>query len=533
MKRVGALTRWLSPQIGRLAGPTQRILEPTRKALGRRSVVTTTRVLAGVVGFLLLGTGLAMTIMPELTAALQLALTTGPAGANSLRGDIGGLFLGMGFFTLLGVFTRHRWLLLIPSVFMFLIVAGRSISAVVDPFPMVPRGAFAAELIFFALLFLAIASYASSSDAEEGPPALKAALSPQVLAWVAILAVVAAGAFAFREQIGTRLWNGAVGSAMAQSGIDDLPDGLHVILAGTGSPMPSSRRAGASTAVIAGEHLFIVDSGPGSTLNLELMKVPIEETDAVLLTHFHSDHIAGLGELMLKAWTTGARTEPLPVIGPEGVETVVGGFNQAFSLDSEYRYAHHGDAVAPVKGTGGVARTIDGFGEDSGMVVFQAGDLKVTAFLVDHRPVDPAVGYRFDYRGRSVVISGDALPSESLRHHSQGVDLLVHEALAPEMLGQVNLAASGTGEDVIESVATDILTYHTFPEEAARIARDADVGHLVLHHIIPPLPFSVFNHAFLGDSDKLYSGPITVGSDGMLFSLLPNTTEIGERWLLW
>jgi ribonuclease Z len=75
--------------------------------------------------------------------------------------------------------------------------------------------------------------------------------------------------------------------------------------------------------VLAGEHQFIVDSGPGSTVNLEAMKVPLEETEMVLLTHHHSDHIAGLGELMLKTWTNGARTAPLPVMGPEGVETVV------------------------------------------------------------------------------------------------------------------------------------------------------------------------------------------------------------------
>jgi ribonuclease Z len=143
------------------------------------------------------------------------------------------------------------------------------------------------------------------------------------------------------------------------------------------------------------------------------------------------------------------------------------------------------------------------------------------------------VGYRFDYQGRSVVISGDTLPSESVRHHAEGVDLLLHEAMQPEMLAVMNQAATERGDEVVAHVATDILTYHTFPEEAARVARDADVGHLVFHHILPPMPYSVLDPAFLGDSGELYSGPITIGSDGMLFSLLPDTTEIEETWLLW
>ena len=165
-------------------------------------------------------------------------------------------------------------------------------------------------------------------------------------------------------------------------------------------------------------------------------------------------------------------------------------------------------------------------------MIFEADDLKVTAFLVDHRPVEPALGYRFDYRGRSVLISGDTLPSESLMRQARGVDLLVHEAMDPEMLEDLKRAATATGEDVTATVAHDIFTYHTFPEEAARIARDADAGGLVLTHIIPPLPVSVLQSAFLGNSEHIYEGPITVAFEGMLFSLPPNSTQINKSWLL-
>jgi ribonuclease Z len=504
-----------------------------KRLLGHDAVVAGTRVLAGIVGLVLVGIGLATLIMPEVVSAYLLSLsTTTGAGVNSLRADIGALFLGMGGFTLLGVFSRHRWLLLVPIVFLVLVVLGRLISMAVDDFPATTTAALGTELLFIVVLSAALASQALSSSPEPRPQVVGAVTSRGFLITAGVLVVLLAGGFMFRPQIGAGLWDRGLGDTLASSPIEDLPDGLHVGLAGTGAPMPDARRAGASTFVIAGDHLFIVDAGPGSTVNLEVMGVPLEATEAVLLTHHHSDHMAGLGELMLKAWGNGARTEPLRVMGPEGVETVVEGFNMAFSPDAGFRHAHHGDAVAPLSGFGGSSQTITGFGENDSTVIFDEDGVTVTAFLVDHRPVDPALGYRFDYGGRSVVISGDTLPAESLMHQAQGVDLLVHEVMNPEMLSVLDRAATASGEDVVATVAQDIFTYHTFPEEAARIARDADVGQLVMTHFLPPMPASVLHPTFLGDARSIFSGPITVADEGMLFSLPPDTTDIQEQWLL-
>ena len=419
-----------------------------RKILGHAATVTVTRILAGVAGFALLLLGLSILIMPEVVATVMLSLSTSGAGINSLRADLGALFLGMGMFALVGVFSRHRWLLLVPIVFLVLVVVGRVIGVSVDPFRTTTTAALVGELTGAFFLSLAVASHALSSKPEPRPRVLEAIFSRGFLIPAAGGAVLLLGALVARPQIGTQLWNGAITGLLSRSEIEDLPDGLHVGLAGTGAPMPDTVRVGQSTFVIAGEHLFIVDCGAGSTRNHELMKVPIETADAILLTHFHSDHIADLGELLLKAWTYGARTEPMLVMGPEGVKSVVEGFNMAFGLDARYRYAHHGDAVAPRTGAGGRAETITGFGDDESTVVFQTEHLSVTAFLVDHRPVDPAVGYRFDYKGRSVVLSGDTLPSESLMRQAEGADLLLHDAMEPEMLAVLNRAASATGQDV-------------------------------------------------------------------------------------
>jgi ribonuclease Z len=503
-----------------------------KNILGDDPVESILRVLSGGIGLIFLIMGLGFLIMPEVFATIFFSVTARAVGINSLRGDFAALFLGMSFFCLLGVFSAHRWLLLVPIVFLALVVTGRLTSFLVDDLPMVMGGAFVSELVFLSVLTLSVISYSFSSSEQKNPPALKAVFSPRFMVALGIVIVMVAGAFMARRQIGMSLWNGLASRTMTRNMIGKLPDGLHVGLAGTGAPLPDAKRVGVCTFVIAGKHLFIIDSGPGSTLNLELMRVPLGDIQAVLLTHLHSDHIGGLGELMLKAWTIGARKEPLKIFGPEGVDTVVQGFNQAFSLDASFRTAHHGPAVAPQDGAGGSPNTIEFFDENKAAVVFRTADLKVTAFLVDHRPVEPAFGFRFDYKGRSVVISGDTLPDESLRRQAEGVDLLLHEALQPKMLKVINQAAATTGQNVAVKVTSDILTYHTFPEEAARIARDENVGHLVLNHIIPPMPMAIFHSAFLDDSRKFYQGPITIGVEGMLFSLPPNSTKILKKWLL-
>src|SRR5580693_233232 len=137
-----------------------------------------------------------------------------------------------------------------------------------------------------------------------------------VAAVVAVVAVLlGVGAYAFRGVLAERLMARVFDQAMNGDPIADLPDGLHVGLCGSGSPMPDPTRAGPCAAVVAGRRLFVVDSGTGSTKNLSLMNLPPARVDAIFITHFHSDHIADLGELMLQRWAGGAATSPVPVYG--------------------------------------------------------------------------------------------------------------------------------------------------------------------------------------------------------------------------
>jgi len=145
---------------------------------------------------------------------------------------------------------------------------------------------------------------------------------------------------------------------------------------------------------------------------------------------------------------------------------------------------------------------------------------------VDHHPVEPAVGYRFDYKGRSLVISGDTAPSSRLERAAKGVDLLAHEGLSPTMVGLQRQAALAAGRDNLASIFHDILSYHTTPDQAAAIAERDGVRYLLFEHIIPPLPSEALEGPWLGRSRQIFHGVIRVGHDGDFVSLPVGSTDI-------
>ena len=344
-----------------------------------------------------------------------------------------------------------------------------------------------------------------------------------ILGALALTLLGAGLAFAFRTELATALYARRVDHQMSLDRIDDLPDGLHLAFCGTGSPLPDPSRAPSCAVVIAGQRLFVVDSGAGSTSSLLLMGIPAGQIEAVLLTHFHSDHIGGLGDLALQRWIGLGRTDPLPVMGPPGVESVVAGFNQAYALDARYRTDHHGETIAPPTGFGLLAQPFDVAGPVAlaPVILLENGDLTIWAVAVDHAPASPAVAYRFDYRGRSLVMSGDLVANASpgFEALAAGADLLVVEALQPRLLDIINEGARQRGNERLDTIATDIRDYHTTPQQAADAARTAQALALVLNHIVPALPSRSLQAAFLGDAAAAFSGAIRIAEDGLVVSL--------------
>jgi len=347
-----------------------------------------------------------------------------------------------------------------------------------------------------------------------------------VLALVGLVVLALSAAWLLRGEIALRAMARAMDRNLAAAPADGLPDGLHVALCGSGSPMPDPSRAGPCTAVLAGERLFVFDSGAGSVRNLTLMGMAPARVERVFLTHFHSDHIDGLGELMLQHWAGGAAKTPVPVHGPAGVETVVAGLMTAYGPDRGYRIAHHGEAVVPPSGFGGEARPFAIGTGPAQVTLIDEPDLKIRAFPVDHAPVSPAVGYIVEYKGRKAVISGDTDITASVEQAARNADLLVHEALSLRLVGLQKAAAERAGRANLVKIFADITDYHADPEAIAALAGRAKVRYLLLTHIVPPLPLRALEGPFLGDSRKIFDGPVRVGRDGDMISLPAGSADI-------
>ncbi|MCP4905175.1 MAG: MBL fold metallo-hydrolase [bacterium] len=353
-----------------------------------------------------------------------------------------------------------------------------------------------------------------------------------VLVLLAIAFLVLILLYAFRGPLTLAAMDRVVATRMGSSLLDELPDGLHIALCGAGSPLPDPMRSGPCSAIIAGDRMFIVDSGSNSSRILSQMRIPQGAIDAILLTHFHSDHIDGLGDTVLQAWVNGSRTEPMLLIGPEGVQEIATGLKATYRQDQLYRTAHHGEEIVPSSGFGAVAQPFAEPEAGEGVVILDDGDLTITAFRVDHEPVDPAVGYRFDYKDRSLVLSGDTKKSANLEEFAQGTDLLVHEALSRELVGVMTEGARKAGRPNLVKVTTDILDYHASPVEAAESAQTAGADHLLFYHIVPPLLLAPMEGIFVEGVSDAYDGPFTVGRDGTLVSLPAGSEEIRVEELL-
>ena len=211
------------------------------------------------------------------------------------------------------------------------------------------------------------------------------------------------------------------GAAHAQpAGGAAAPAELTVILLGTAAgPTVQPQRLGISTLVRAGSQTLLFDCGRALTTGLARLAINPASVTKVFLTHLHSDHVVSLPELYLFPWAAQGRQVPLQVWGPEGTRAMVDHLQQAFAFDIRMR--RDVDERFPAEGIRAVATDIrEG-------VVYEADGVSVTAFLVDHGSVAPAFGYRVDYRGRSVVLSGDTKPSDNLVKFAQGTDVLIHE----------------------------------------------------------------------------------------------------------
>ena len=247
-------------------------------------------------------------------------------------------------------------------------------------------------------------------------------------------------------------------------------DTTSVVLLGTGMPAPNHLAQGPATAVIAGGRIFLFDAGPGVVRQMEAAGLPYRggPITGVFLTHLHSDHTLGLPDVIFTSWVMG-RKDALRVIGPPGTRAMVGHIEAAWSEDIDVR-THGLEHNTP----GGWRTDVR---ETRGGVVYDSAGVRIRAFPVKHGSWTWAFGYRVDTPGKSIVISGDTAPSDSLVAEATGVDVLVHEVYPEAKLVTEDRAG---GEDWPRYMRS----FHTSDRELGAIAVRAHPRLLVLTHMV-------------------------------------------------
>jgi ribonuclease Z len=290
--------------------------------------------------------------------------------------------------------------------------------------------------------------------------------------------------------------------AMAHAATD-----FKVTLLGTGSPNPNAQRFGPSTLVQAGSQTLLIDAGRGASVRMWQLGVPLSRPNALLLTHFHSDHTSGIADIWLTGWVDtpyGRRKSPFPVIGPVGTKRLMQGLEQAYADDIKVRLEDEKNPAA------GVKVAVTEFTSEG--VVYQQDGVVVTAFEVDHGDaIKPAYGYRIDYKGHSVVISGDTRYTENVVKYGRNVDLLIHE-----------VAIVNPGALKENAGFKRIFEHHTSPQQAGLVFSHAKPRMAAYTHLVflpdPRFPVPTVDDV-MRQTRETYDGPLQVGSDLMTFSI--------------
>jgi ribonuclease Z len=271
---------------------------------------------------------------------------------------------------------------------------------------------------------------------------------------------------------------------------------IQVTLLGTGSPPPLMDRFGPSILVQAGSETLLFDAGRGCLQRLRQLTISYDKINALFLTHLHSDHVVGLPDLWLTGWLISERTIPLNVFGPAGTEDMIMHLQKAFAFDIGLRIQNDKQSM---EGSKLLVREV------KQGTVYEKKGVKVIAFEVDHYNNIPTFGYRIEYKGHSVVLSGDTRYSENLIRFAKGTDLLVHEVVvAPDTLSK-------------SDPRYNILMQHTTPEEVAKVFNDVKPKLSIYSHIS-----KLYGHTeedILRRTKAHYSGPIIMGEDLMSFSI--------------
>ena len=261
----------------------------------------------------------------------------------------------------------------------------------------------------------------------------------------------------------------ALSSAAQPSKAAGPDDTVRLVMLGTGSPLPDPKAFGPATAIVIGSRILLVDAGAGVTRQLAAAGFPrIKDVEATFLTHLHSDHTLGYPDLVFTTWIMGRRS-PLIVFGPAGLKRMTASLMAAWREDIDLR-------ISGLERERREWLAVDAREIRAG-VIYERDGVRVSAFPVRHAEWKHSFGYRFDAAGRSITISGDAAPSETLVAAARGTDVLVHEVYIEERLKPEDRPGGDRWPEYMRSA-------HTSNVELGRLAARIGPRLLVLHHVL-------------------------------------------------
>lgn len=276
-------------------------------------------------------------------------------------------------------------------------------------------------------------------------------------------------------------------------------DITQVVMLGTGTPNPDPERSGPAVAIVVNGTPYLVDFGPGVVRRAAAMSpsyggsmpaLEIDNLKVAFLTHLHSDHSAGLSDLILTPWVL-ERAEPLELYGPEGIEEMASHVLEAYRADIDYRV----NGLEPANDEGWRVNT---HVVEEG-ALYEDDNVRVEAFRVRHGTWKDAFGYRFTTPDRVIVVSGDTAPDENLERYAKGADILIHEVYSVK-----GFARRDPFWQKYHS------NNHTSAHELGEIAERADPGLLILTHI---LLWGATEETLLREVRERFSGEVVLAED--------------------
>jgi ribonuclease BN (tRNA processing enzyme) len=290
------------------------------------------------------------------------------------------------------------------------------------------------------------------------------------------MAIRSAGLWSFRSLFITIVFIAAAtpfGAQSQQSAPPVSSKDVEIVFLGTGTPAPNADRQGPSLAIVANGKAYLVDAGSGvvrqanSAFQRGIPGLQPHELDIAFLTHLHSDHTLGLPDLIFTPWVLD-RTKPLRLYGPEGTKEMTAHILEAYNEDILVR-------TTGLEGANPTGYKVEAHDVQPGSV-YQDGNVRVKAFLVKHGSWKEALGYRFDTGGKSIVVSGDTSPAESVVEACAGCDVLIHEVYSGR--GPSANKPSKSVEEIMKYMSDS----HTSALELGEIAAKAKPKMLILTH---------------------------------------------------